>query len=218
MTKYESQDHYLDPETGVLKNKLGIEDEEELKKAEASLVAWRSYQLSEKPIQGRFDLDHLKAIHKHLFGDVYKWAGEIRDIDLAKENSYFANHLHIANAARSIFEKLAQENYLIGLDAAGFSERAAHYLGEIKALHPFREGNGRAQREFINHLAHRNGYFIDWTNVGQKDLLQASIESFQRGDNTKFAAFIHDRLRKLPVPASDEAIHSNKKGKNPEPS
>ena len=102
MTKYESQDHYLDPETGVLKNKLGIKDEDELKKAEASLVAWRSYQLSEKPIQGRFDLDHLKAIHKHLFGDVYEWAGEIRDIDLAKENSYFANHS--AHSQRSAFD------------------------------------------------------------------------------------------------------------------
>ena len=111
MTKYESQDHYLDPETGVLKNKLGIKDEEELKKAEASLVAWRSY-----------------------------------------------------------------------------------------------------------HLAHRNGYSIDWTNVGQEELLQASIESFQRGDNTKFAAFIYDNLQKLPVPASNAAVLSNKKKKNPEPS
>ena len=99
------------------------------------------------------------------------------------------------------------------LDAVSFSERAAHYLGEINALHPFREGNGRAQREFINHLAYRNGYFISWTNVGQKELLQASIESFRQGDNTKFAAFIHDNLRKLPVPASDVAVLSNKKKK-----
>ncbi len=67
MAKYEGKDHYLDPETGVLKNKLGIVDEDELKKAEASLVAWRSFQLAEKPIQGRFDLEHLKAIHKHNY-------------------------------------------------------------------------------------------------------------------------------------------------------
>jgi fido (protein-threonine AMPylation protein) len=65
MAKYEGQDHYLDPETGVLKNKLGIRDEERLKRAEASLVAWRSFELSQKPVQGSFDLDHLKAIHKH---------------------------------------------------------------------------------------------------------------------------------------------------------
>lgn len=208
MTKYEGQDHYLDPETGVLKNKLGIKDEDELKKAEASLVAWRSFQLSESPIQGRFDLEHLKAIHKHLFGDIYEWAGEIRDIDLAKDDSYFANHRHIVSAVRPIFKKLAEENYLNGLDTAGFSERAAYYLGEINALHPFRDGNGRVQREFINHLAYRNGYFIEWTNVSQEEMLQASIESFRKGDNTKFATLIHDNLRKLPVPDPDEASAS----------
>lgn len=80
MSKYEGKDHYLDPDTGVLKNKLGIENEDELKEAEAASVGWRSFQLSEKPIQGRFDLDHLKAIHKHLFGDVYEWAGELRTL------------------------------------------------------------------------------------------------------------------------------------------
>jgi cell filamentation protein len=198
MSKYEGTDHYLDPETGVLKNQLGIEDEDELKEAEAASVGWRSFQLSEIPVQGRFDLDHLKAIHKHLFGDVYTWAGELRDIDLAKGNSYFANHAHIVSAAQPIFQKLAEEGYLKGLDAAAFSERAAHYLGEINALHPFREGNGRAQREFINHLAHNNGYFIEWKNISQAGMLQAAIESFQHGDNSKFAEFIRDNLRKLP--------------------
>jgi len=197
MAKYEGQDHYLDPKTGVLKNKLGISEEEELKEAEASLVAWRSYQLVEQPMPGRFDLDHLKAIHRHLFQDVYEWAGELRDVDLTRNNSYFANHQHLIEAARPIFAKLADENYLKGLGAADFSERAAYYLGEINALHPFREGNGRTQREFVNHLAHQNGYFIDWTNVSRSDLIQASIESFHRGDNANFAAFIRDNLREL---------------------
>jgi fido (protein-threonine AMPylation protein) len=91
MTKYEGQDHYLDPDTGILQNELGINDEDEIRRAEASLVAWRSFELSE-PIQGLFDLDHLKAIHEHLFGNLYEWAGEIRDIDLARNDSYFANH------------------------------------------------------------------------------------------------------------------------------
>ncbi|QQG66064.1 Fic/DOC family protein [Desulfobulbus oligotrophicus] len=199
MAKYEGKDHYLDPETGVLKNKLGLTDEEELKEAEASLAAWRSFQLANSPIKGRFDLDHLKAIHKHLFCDVYEWAGELRNIDLAKENSYFANHKHIVSAARPVFEKLADEGYLKGVDAAAFSARAAYYLGEINALHPFREGNGRAQREFINHLAYRNGYFIEWKNITQKEMIQASVESFHHADNTKFAAFIRDNLRELPA-------------------
>ena len=204
MAKYEGQDHYLDPETGVLKNKLGIREEEELKAAEASLVAWRSYQLVEKPIQGRFDLNHLKAIHQHLFQDVYEWAGELRDIDLARDNSYFANHRHLIEASGLIFAKLAEENYLQGLDAADFSRRAADYLGEINALHPFREGNGRAQREFINHLAYNNGYLIDWTNISENDMIQASMESFHRRDNSKFDAFIRDNLREMPLSTPDD--------------
>jgi cell filamentation protein len=217
MAKYEGQDHYLDPETGVLKNKLGIGDEEELNKAEASLVAWRSFQLSQYPQQGRFDLDHLEAIHKHLFQDVYKWAGELRDIDLSKGDSYFGNHTRILGAAKPVFEKLAQESYLRGLDASVFSERAAYYLGEINALHPFREGNGRAQREFINHLAYKYGYFIEWKNVNAEDMIQASKESFQQGNNTKFAAFIRDNLRKLPASGPDETTPSKKRRQYPEP-
>ena len=140
MAKYEGKDNYLNPETGVLKNILDISDEEELKTAEASLVAWRSFQLADNPLEGRFDLDHLQAIHKHLFGDVYRWAGELRNIDLAKDNSYFANH-----------------------------------------------------------LAHNNRFFIEWEHISQDDMIQASIESFHQADNTKFAAFIYDNLRKRPA-------------------
>lgn len=204
MAKYEGIDHYLDPETGVLKNKLGFKEEESLQQAEASFVAWRSFQLHKKPLLGQFDLDHFKAIHKFLFGDVYDWAGEIRDIDLSKGNSYFANHVHIVRAATPIFDKLAKEHHLKDLDVENFSVKAAYYLGELNALHPFREGNGRAQREFINHLAHKNGYSIDWTNVSQDDMTQASIESFHQGDTTKFAALIRENLTSLPTSDQDE--------------
>ncbi|HRX63377.1 MAG TPA: Fic/DOC family protein [Candidatus Competibacter sp.] len=199
MAKYEGQDHYLDPETGILRNRLGIADESELDEAEASFVAWRSYELSQEPIAGRFDLAHLQAIHRHLFGDVYDWAGEIRTIDLSKGNSYFANHARIVGAASPIFEKLAKEQSLKGLDTAAFSERAAYYLGEINALHPFREGNGRAQREFVNHLARANGYEIDWTSMSPEAMTQASIEAFHRGDTAKFAAFIRENIRQWPT-------------------
>jgi cell filamentation protein len=194
MQKYAGNDHYLDPDTGVLKNKLGIQDQTLLEEREADYATARAYELAKTPIEGRFDLDHLKAIHKHLFGDVYEWAGELRDIDLSKGNSYFANHTRIVSAARPLFEKLAGESCLGGQDAAAFSERAAYYLGEINALHPFREGNGRGQREFINHLAYKNGLSIAWNKITQEEMIQASIESFHHGDTTRFARFIHDNL------------------------
>ena len=77
MSRYSSHDHYLDPDSGVLKNRLGITDAATLEKAEAALVATRSYELSKTPLKGRFDLAHLQAIHRYLFRDLYEWAGRV---------------------------------------------------------------------------------------------------------------------------------------------
>jgi len=196
MSRYSSHDHYLDPASGVLKNRLGITDAATLEQAEAALVATRSYELSRTPLKGRFDLAHLQAIHRCLFSDLYEWAGELRTVDISKGGQRFAHHAHIARAAAPIFKRLAAEKYLAGLDPAEFSNRAAHYLGELNALHPFREGNGRAQREFVSHLAHAAGYYLAWENVKPPDLLQASLQSFQ-GDTSKLAALIHENLYAL---------------------
>jgi cell filamentation protein len=81
-------------------------------------------------------------------------------VSRAGKEGLFARHMHIVSAARPVFVKPADEGYLTGLEKEAFSERAAYYLGEINALHHFREGNGRAQREFINHLAYKNGFSI----------------------------------------------------------
>ena len=70
MPKYSSNDHYIDPASGVLKNRLGITDEALLETAEADFAAERSRELSKKPPKGSFDLEHLQAIHRYLFGDV----------------------------------------------------------------------------------------------------------------------------------------------------
>ena len=205
MPRYSGDDPYLDPASGVLKNRLGITDAATLEQAEAALVATRSYELSQTPLKGRFDLAHLQAIHRHLFGDVYEWAGQLRTIDISKGGPHlFAHHTHIGSAAAPMFNQLAEENHLAALDPVAFSNRVAHYLGELNALHPFREGNGRAQREFASHLAHATGYYIAWENAKQPEMLQASIESFT-GDTSKLAAIIRDNLRPLVRDASTPA-------------
>ena len=215
MSKYSNRDRYLDAASGVLKNRLNITDEAALENAEASFVAWRSYELAQKLLKGKFDLNHLKALHRYLFGDVYTWAGKLRDIDITKGDNFFAHHSHIESAAKPIFSELAAENYLEGLSEAAFSERAAHYLGEINALHPFREGNGRAQREFISHLAYKNGYFIEWENVSQSEMIQGSIESFN-GDCSKFTTYIRDNLKKIGAD-NDKSTDAQTKPKIPRP-
>lgn len=74
------------------------------------------------------------------------------------------------------------------LDQTGFSSRAAYYLGELNSLHPFREGNGRAQREFIRHLASEAGHRINWGRVTNEQMVKASIESHNLGKNDALAA------------------------------
>jgi len=196
MPKYSNRDRYLDPATGVLINRLGLTTEAALEENEAALVAARSFELAQTPLRGDFDFTHLKAIHRCLFGDVYEWAGECRTVDINRGNTFFAHHSHIERAAQPIFLGLKKEGFLAGMNPETFSGRAAHYLGEINALHPFREGNGRAQREFISHLAYKNGYHIDWKNISQAEMIQASLESFN-GDCSKFAAYIYKNLQKL---------------------
>jgi cell filamentation protein len=117
-------------------------------------------------------------------------------MDISKGGHRFAHHAHISSAVGPIFRKLVEEKHLAGLSPNEFSKRAAYYLGELNALHPFREGNGRAQREFISHLAQRAGYYIAWENVDPAGMLQASVESF-RGDTTKLAAIIRDNIEPL---------------------
>jgi len=193
MSRHSGSDPYVDPESGVLKNRLDLSGDAMLEQAEAAFVATRSYELVLAPVEGGFDLAHLQAIHRYLFNDVYEWAGQVRTIDIGKGGDLFAHHAYIGSAAAQIFLQLANDNYLAGLEPAAFSDRAAYYLGEINALHPFREGNGRTLREFISHLAHANGYYIAWENVSQADMLAAAIESF-KGRLLSLAALIRSNL------------------------
>ncbi|MGD0772580.1 MAG: Fic family protein [Candidatus Solibacter sp.] len=209
MSRYSARDHYLDPASRVLRNRLGIADAATLEQAEAALVATRSYELSQTPLPGQFDLAHLQAIHRYLFGDLYEWAGQLRTIDIGKGGHLFAHHAYIGAAAGPIFKQLAEEKCLAGLGPAAFSDRAAYYLGEMNALHPFREGNGRAQREFVSHLAHAAGYYVAWENVRQPDMLQAFVESF-KGDTSRLAALIRDNLHGL-EPDSSPPVEGHKR-------
>jgi fido (protein-threonine AMPylation protein) len=203
MSRYSSHDESIDPATGVLKNRLGITDEPTLAQTEAQFVAARARELTHQPIAGAFDLPHLQAIHRHLFGDLYEWAGHLRTVDLTKDTSRFAHHAHLERAAAPIFRDLAQENYLRGLEPAAFSERTAHYLAELNALHPFREGNGRALRALFSQVAHDSGYTIVWKNMTQADMLDASRRSFS-GDLAPLTTLIQRNLhRGVPAHAQE---------------
>ena len=193
MSRYSVEDIYCYSGSSVLRNKLGLKDQDQLDQYEAEITALRLVELQEKPIKGHFDLDHLKKLHFHIFQDVYDWAGEIRTVDISRGASRFAHAQYIESAAKTLFAKLKKENELKGLSLDDFSLRAAHYLSEINVLHPFREGNGRAQRAFITQLCRDAGYDLDYSDLEQDELFDAMKEAFQ-GNEHKIAQILRERL------------------------
>ena len=188
-------DPYVDPETGILKNLAGIRDAALLEDYEGEMSIVRQIELSENPLSSSFDLTRLRAIHRQLFQDVYAWAGEFRIVDMAKGRSRFGSHLHIGNYLSKTFLKLAAERdrWRKSPEAVDWAERFSHYLGEINAAHPFREGNGRAQRLFIGQLAEEYGFEIRWDHMTAPEMVAASIASFN-GDNEPLKLLILKHL------------------------
>jgi len=156
-----SDDPYVDPDTDVLRNMRDIRDGDELEEFEARLTFLRGLQLASDLIPGEYDLAHLQAFHRYLFAGLYEWAGELRTVVLAK-TELFCLPEHIESYGTEILGKLAEEDRLRGLDRELFIDRLAHYLGDVDALHPFRDGNGRAQRAFFAQLAADADYRLDW--------------------------------------------------------
>ena len=193
MSRYDADDTYCYPGTDVLRNKAEITNAEDLDAYEGELSTLRSIEILENPVAGQFDLAHLKRIHLALFQDVYDWAGKIRTVDISRGNSRFANVRFIESAANDIFNNLARENWLKGLDADALSKRLAHYLSEINALHPFREGNGRVQRIFISQLSQSAGYQLDYSDLEQEQIYRAMELAFN-GDESILANLILERL------------------------
>jgi cell filamentation protein len=180
------------------RNVFGLTNYADLHALEAPLVYLRIGEMNDRGITGNFDTAHLRAIHKYLFQDVFPWAGELRVVNISKGNTNFGPAMHIGSALQELFEKLAKEKLLTNLDTPAFVQRAAFYLGEINAIHPFREGNGRTQREFIRQLALHAEHPLSWSLVGtgftQQQMIDASILSHTRGDNSQLAAIIEAAL------------------------
>ena len=150
---------YCYPGTNVLKNELDIRDLDTLHEAERDYSAVRQAELVGQGVTGDFSFKHLCSIHKHLFSDVYSWAGKTRTVDISK-GTVFCLVQFIESQFDDLYRKLKKENFLADItDKEEMSERLAYYLGEINMIHPFREGNGRTQRIYIEQLCLNNGRF-----------------------------------------------------------
>lgn len=181
-------DKYVYINSEVLKNKFGIIDEKELARKERTKSSIRLLEIldGEAKIKHTFDLEHLQKIHKYLFQDIYTWAGKIRDVDIAKGDTLFCKAINIDNFSKEIFSKLKKENFFKGTTKKEeLVEKLATLFLDINALHPFREGNGRTQREFVRELAEERGYNLDFKNISKEEMIELSIR-----DNPKELAKI----------------------------
>jgi hypothetical protein len=175
--EYERDDYYCYPNSSVLKNKLNIEDEKALSEAEREITAIKTLELIDRPLKGELNFNYIKRLHRHLFSDIYVWAGELRRIDISKGNIFCQYELIEVNS-EILFNELKTENYLEGLDKDTITKRLAYYLGDLNTIHPFREGNGRVQRLFIRELASRIGYLVNFDGITTKEMIQASDKTF----------------------------------------
>jgi cell filamentation protein len=183
-------DPYVYPGTETLRNNLGIRDPGRLAVVEASITAVALTRLGQRRLDGLYDLGHLKAFHRAVFADIYPWAGEIRTVRIAK-SALFALPEHIEPYLTGQLSRLAGENHLRNLRRDLFIERLTHYLAEVNAVHPFREGNGRTQRAFFGQVARDAGYEIRWDRLGPARNIEASVASLD-GDNSKLHSLLRD--------------------------
>jgi cell filamentation protein len=186
-------DPYADPVTGVLRNKLGLGAAGELETAEREITHAALILLKEAPVLPSYDLRHLCAIHRRIFGDIYDWAGQLRTVAIAK-GSWFCLPQYIESSAAEIFQALHGESLLRGLSRDVFTERLTCYLGEINAIHPFREGNGRAQRAFFEQLASDAGFILDWQHL-DADRNVAASAAIMRGDPALMRKMLDEFVR-----------------------
>lgn len=154
----------------MLENKLGLTSSAELARMEEQLSKKKAVLLFEKRIldslpAGKFST--LQAIHRYLFEDIYEFAGEIRKVNMAKGNFRFAPLMYLDAALENI-DKMPQSD---------FDEIIEKYV-EMNIAHPFREGNGRSARIWLDHMLKQEiGKVIDWSKVDKEDYLLAMERS-----------------------------------------
>lgn len=203
---------YLDPTTfdpttqgPILANLVGAATWAELRVREDAFVAVRAVTLHTHGIPGSYDLDGLSAIHRHLFQDVYVWAGEPRTVTTGKCEP-FAKPQEIAVIMAHVADRVQQARLLRGLNEVAVCAELARVHHETNLAHPFRLGNGRTQREFVTALATASGHTIDWSTItGETEA--TALSRARRGDLAPLTVLYASALGLLTQDSGPSARH-----------
>jgi cell filamentation protein len=179
-------DPYCYPGTTVLINKLDLRDQQQLDAFEKEITSQRA---AEPLPVGHLDASHYCAIHAHLFQDVYDWAGNTRTVRIAKDGNMFCYPEYIDAELIKLFDGLRADSCFRNASPEAYAQSAAHFVAELNAIHPFREGNGRTQLAFLTLLSHHAGHPLHLERMDPERILDAMIRSFE-GNETELAAAI----------------------------
>lgn len=188
--KYLDPDYtYIDPATGLLKNLLDISDPEVLLFVESSAVTKHLKELYENPIKIS-GIESLFVIHKHLFQDIYAWAGKNRKVEISKGGKQFFPITLFDNAFKYIDSLIIEFKEIPKDDKKRLAMKLAEILDNVNYLHPFREGNGRAQREFLRLLALEKGLTLNLNPPDNKSVYERYMKGTIDSDLTILADLI----------------------------
>lgn len=190
--KYIDPDYtYTDPISGLLRNKQDITDPEVLLFVESGAVTKRLQELYENPIKIE-GIDSLFEIHKHLFQDIYIWAGKKRNVEISKDGKQFFPTTHFDNAFRYIDQLIADFKKIPRSNKMNLVEKLAEILDNVNYLHPFREGNGRTQREFLRLLASEKSLILNLNPPDNKSVYERYMKGTIESDVTTLIELIFE--------------------------
>lgn len=180
---------YTDPETGVLRNLANITDFDTLLFIESGAVTKRIAELQASPVKIK-NSSTLLDIHRYLFQDIYSWAGKIRTVEISKGGKPFFPLSHFRSAFMFIDALIAEYREISRKDKVQLTYKLAEILDNINYLHPFREGNGRTQREFLRLLAMEKGLSLNLNPPDNADIYERYMSGTITGNIEQLAALI----------------------------
>ena len=186
---------YTYPKIGIIRNLLDITDQEVLLFVESVAVTKRIQELYENPIKIK-GIESLFEIHRYLFQDIYSWAGKKRNVEISKDGKQFFPTTHFENAYRFIDTLLYDYKKTRKNNKQQLVEKLAEILDNINYLHPFREGNGRTQREFVRLLALEKGLTLNLNPPDNKSIYEKYMQGTINSDIRTLSELIFELINK----------------------
>jgi cell filamentation protein len=185
---------YTDPKTGILRNLANITDPNDLLFFESAAVIKRAKELESQPI-AIHNAETLLDIHRYLFQDVYHWAGQKRTVEISKQGKPFFLTAYFDKGFAYVDTLIIDYRKIDPANKSQLAEHLATLLDSINYLHPFREGNGRTQREFIRVLALEKGYTLNLNPPDNLDIYERYMSGTIEGDVKKLAGLILEMMQ-----------------------